>query len=392
LAPMKPIKLLPKKTPKGWRVNIPATLSESGKRQRLYFHTRDDAERFASPLRRDCRLGSSDRILPPLKARFAVRAFELLGQKPPEELIQAVKAWIAQRDHASKSVTFMEACSAFVSSPSKNHLTEKYRWHFGNYPKRFARIALKLLVEISSSDLEKELSQMTASARNTASAHLSSLWSFSIKRGWARVNPLRNLERLHIPKPQIHILTAKQLRRLFVATIRLHPELVPLLAVEVFAGVRPIESEKIGWDTVDLEDGILTIPDPIAKTRIGRHIEMHPTLIEWLEWYRSTGRNTQGKICPHPHMTLRTYLRKIRCRAGLNPWHQDVLRHVFASASLASDWRNIGKLCLELGHSSQKMLHRHYARSMKRKDAVAVFSVRPMGMKKVGRIKTKPTL
>jgi integrase len=378
---MKSIKLRPKRTPKGWRINIPATLSESGKRQRLFFPTRDDAERFAAPLRKDYRLGNSDRVLSPVRARFAVRAFDLLGSKPPEELIQAVKAWIAQKDLASKSVTFMEACSAFATSPSKNHLTQKYRWHFGNYPKRFARIASKLLVEISSSDLEKELSQMTASARNTASAHLSSLWSFSIKRGWAKVNPLRNLERLHVPKPKIHILTAKQVRRLFVATIRLYPELVPLIAIETFAGVRPLESEKLSWGTVDMEDAILTIPDPIAKTRIGRHIEMHPTLIEWLEWHRTTGRNTQGRICPHPHMTLRRCLRKIRCRAGLNPWHQDVLRHVFASTSLASDWRDIGKLCLELGHSSQKMLHRHYARSMKRKDAVAIFSVKPMRMK-----------
>jgi integrase len=87
-----------------------------------------------------------------------------------------------------------------------------------------------------------------------------------------------------------------------------------------------------------------------------------------------------GTICPHPHMTLRRYLRKIRSRSGLNPWHQDVLRHVFASAALASDWRDIGNLCLELGHSSQKMLHRHYVRSMKRKDAVAIFEVIPMRM------------
>jgi len=65
------------------------------------------------------------------------------------------------------------------------------------------------------------------------------------------VNPLKNLERSHIPKPKIHILTAKQLRRLLVATIRLHPELVPLLAIEVFAGVRPLESEKIRWENVD---------------------------------------------------------------------------------------------------------------------------------------------
>lgn len=283
-----------------------------------------------------------------------------------------------QKERESKSVTFVEACEAFVTSPFKAHLTETYRKSFLYYRNRFTSITSKLLVEISTSEIHQEFSGMSPSARNTASAHLSSLWSFSIKRGWATVNPLKNLDRSHTPKPKIHILTAKQLRRLFVATIRLHPELVPLIAIEVFAGVRPIESEKIRWENVDMEDGILTIPDPIAKTRIGRHIEMHQTLRDWLEWHRSRGEVTEGRICPHPHMTLRRYLRKIRSRSGLIPWHQDVLRHVFASASLASDWRDIGKLCLELGHSSQKMLHRHYARSMRRKDAVTIFQVRPM--------------
>lgn len=378
---MKPIKLLPKKTPKGWRINIPAVVSESGKRQRLFFPTREEAERFALPLRRDCREGKSNKLLPSTQSRFAIRAFELLGERPPEELLQAVKLWIDQSDQASKSVRFVNACAAFVTSESKAHLTKRYLWHFQRHPQRFSAIANKLIFNITTADIQREIAAMPPNSRNTAIATLSSLWSFSIKKGWAKENPLRSLERSHIPKPKIHILTAKQLRRLFVATIRLHPGLVPLMAIQTFAGVRPLESEKITWDNVDMEDGILTIPDPIAKTRIGRHIEMHQTLQEWLEWHRSAGGKTKGRICPHPHMTLRRYLRKIRGRAGLNPWHQDVLRHVFASASLASDWRDIGKLCLELGHSSQKMLHRHYARSMKRKDAVAVFSVKPMRMK-----------
>jgi len=377
---MKPIKLLPKKSKKGWRLNIPPLLSESGKRQRLFFPSKENAERIAVPLRKTLRMGEIQRILPFTKSRFAIRAYELLGERPPEELIQAVKLWLEKNDHASKSITFIEACEAFVLSPYKAHLTEAYRNYFLYYRKRFTRIASKLLVDITTADIHHEFSSMTPSARNTALAHLSSLWSFSIKRGWATVNLLKYLDRAHVPKPKIYILTAKQLRRLFVATIRLHPELVPLVAIEVFAGVRPIESEKIRWENLDLEDGILTVPDPIAKTRIGRHIEMHQTLKDWLEWHRSRGGKTEGTICPHPHMTLRRYLRKIRSRSGLIPWHQDVLRHVFASASLASDWRDIGKLCLELGHSSQKMLHRHYARSMKRKDAVAIFEVIPMRM------------
>lgn len=375
---MKPLRLIPKKTPKGWRINVPPILSENGKRQRFFFASRDKAEQFVSPIRKKYKSGSFDRVLSPTKSLFAYRAFELLGDRPPEELFQAVKRWLEQREQECASVTFAQACEAFFTSPYKAHLTATYRKYFLFYSKRFSTIAAKLLVKISTKDLQRELSQMTPSARNTTKSHLSSLWSFSIKRGWAMENPLRNLERLHTPRPKIHILTAKQLRRLFVAAIRIQPELVPLMAIQAFAGARPLESVKLCWDNVDLEDGILTIPDAAAKTRIGRHIEMHQTLKRWLEWHQSAGGNRQGRICPYPHTTLRRYLRKIRCRAGLNPWRQDTLRHVFASASLASEWRDIGKLCLELGHSSQKMLHRHYARSMKRKDAVAVFGVGPM--------------
>ena len=378
---MRPIKLRPKRTQKGWSINIPPILSETCKRRRLFFRSRDEAEQFAAPIRKSYRSGSIHRILPSTQSQFAVRAFEILGNRPPEVIFQAVKLWMDQKEQESKSVTFVEACEAFVESPFKTHLTATYRNSFLYYRKRFTKIASKLLVEITTADIQQEFSKMSPSARNTSSAHLSSLWSFSIKRGWAMVNPLKNLDRSHIPKPKIHILTAKQLRRLFVATMRLHPELLPLIAIEVFAGVRPIESEKIRWENVDMEDGILTVPDAIAKTRIGRHIEMHQTLKDWLEWHRSRGGKTDGMICPHPHMTLRRYLRQIRQRAGLIPWHQDVLRHVFASASLASDWRDIGKLCLELGHSSQKMLHRHYARSMRRKDGLAIFQVRPMRLK-----------
>jgi len=378
---MKPIKLRPKRTKKGWSIDIPPLLSETGKRRRLFFPSRDQAERFAAPIRKTYRRGGIHKVLPSNQSQFAARAFEILGDRPPEVIFQAVKLWLEQREQESKSVTFNDACESFVSSPFKAHLTAGYRNAFLYYRNRFTKITSKLLVEITTADIHEEFSGMSPSARNTAAAHLSSLWSFSIKRGWAMVNPLKNLDRSHTPKPKIHIFTAKQLRRLFVATIRLHPELVPLLAIEVFAGVRPIESEKIRWENVDLEDGILTIPDPIAKTRIGRHIEMHQTLIDWLEWHRSRGGKTDGMICPHPHMTLRRYLRKNRSRSGLIPWHQDVLRHVFASAALASDWRDIGKLCLELGHSSQKMLHRHYARSMRRKDAAGIFNIKPIRTK-----------
>ena len=407
---MKPVKMTPKKTVHGWQLNIPPHLSESGKRQRRYFRSKDEAERHAIPLRKGYREGIADKLLPSAQSRFAARAYEILGDRPPEEVIAAVTLWMEKADHASKSITFRAACEKFREAESKSHLTEKYLLNFKHYPERFSSIADKLLVDISTSDLEVELSRLPAVAKNTTAAHLSSLWSFSIPKEWARVNPLDNLERVHTRKPTIPILNARQVRLLLVATIRLHPELVPLIAVETFAGIRPVESEKLRWENIDFDDSIITVPDAIAKTRIGRHIEMHPTLVSWLKWHKEHGGSVAGKLCPPmPKRTkenkrkgrpappvdpeevspsiLRQRLRAIRKRAKIEPWPQDVLRHTFASASLSSDWRDIGKLCLELGHSSQKMLSRHYARSMRKKAGEAVFQVLPMKVKSVTKSK-----
>jgi len=401
---MKPVKLTPRKTSEGWLLNIPAALSDSGKRQRRFFPSRDEAEKTAGPLRLKYREGTAGNILPPDQHRAAVEALNKLEGRDPQELVAAVKLWMETHDHASKSITFKKACEEFRTAKSKSHLTEKYLLNFKRYPDRFSCIADKLLVNISTADLEKELSHLPAPAKNTAADHLSSLWSFSIPKAWAILNPLDNLERAHVKKPTIPILTSRQVRLLFVATLRLYPEMVPFIAVEVFAGIRPEESEKLRWEHIDMEDNIITIPDEISKTRICRHIEMHDTLVSWLQWHKDHGGLTTGKVCPpmpkrikktkkkgkpapppDPEeispAILRHRLRAIRKRAKIVPWPQDVLRHTFASASLASEWRNIGKLCMELGHSDQKMLSRHYARSMRRKAGEAVFQVLPMRMK-----------
>ncbi len=401
LVPMKALKFEPKKTADGWMLSIPPALSDNGKRQRKFFTSKDKAEKEAAPLRERYRSGKAGNILPPVQHRAALEAFRILGERDPLELVAAVKELLERSDHAGKSITFREACEKFRVAKDKAHLTAKYRLNFKHYPERFTSIADKLLVEISTADLEKELSALPPYAKNTAAAHLSSLWSFAIPKEWARVNPVDNVVRAYAPKPTIPILTAKQLRRLFVSTIRLYPDMVPMLAVEVFAGIRPVESEKLRWEHIDFEDGIIDIPDEIAKTRIGRHITMHPTLIAWLNWHIENGGSNTGKICPPlPKRTkanprkgkkappvdpeerspqvLRQRLRSIRTRAGITPWPQDVLRHTFASAAIASKHRDIGHLCLELGHSSQKMLSRHYLRtSMREKEGKAVFGVTP---------------
>lgn len=373
---MKPIKLIPKKTAKGWCLNIPAQLTPAGKRQRQYFPSRDAAERKAAPLREMHRAGESRAsILPPSLARLAERAFQLLENRPPEDIVAAALAWMESQSLSASSVTFRDAAAAYREA--KSFRTHRYLENFRRFPDRFSKFADTLISEIKTKDIEREISALPASARNTTLSHLAALWSFAIRREWARENPIQKVERAHVAAPGVPVLTAKQLRRLFVAALRLHPEIVPMMAIETFAGVRPAEAAKIRWEDIDPADNVLTVTATAAKTRRARHVTLHPQAVAWLDWHRSTGGSTTGTICPHPEMTLRRYLRAIHDRAGIKPWPQDCLRHTFASVALAAGWRDIGGLCLDLGHTSQAMLHKHYHRAIRKVEADRVFAVAP---------------
>lgn len=375
---MKAIQIKPIKTPEGWRINIPPHISSTQKRQRLFFSTRDEAERHAAPLREKIRSGEANTsILPPSAARIARRAFEILGDLPNEELIAAATSWVRARDIEANSITFAEAVKNFCEA--RSHRTAKYLSDYRRFPQRFSPLAEKLLVRITSSDLEKLLYPLPPVARNATIDRLGVLFNYSIKRGWLIENPIQKIDRSHTAPPPIHTLPAKQIRRLFVKAIRRQPDLVPMLAIEFFCGVRPTEATKISWSDFDFEEGegILTVPASAAKTRRARHIAIHPTARAWLDWHLKRNPGASGALCQHAEVTLRRRLREIRTAAKIVPWPQDCARHTFASASLAAGWRDIGGLCLDLGHTSQAMLHKHYHRALRRGPAEAVFAVMP---------------
>ena len=73
--------IIPKETPEGVRVSIPATLSKDGKRHRKFFHTMSEAEKFAASLRnqRDSSLNNTA-----INADLAVKAALPTPKRPKD--------------------------------------------------------------------------------------------------------------------------------------------------------------------------------------------------------------------------------------------------------------------------------------------------------------------
>ena len=371
--------LTPKRTAKGWLLNIPARMSASGTRQRFYFPSRDAALKESLALRAKHREGdSAGLVLPRADGLAAEKALALIHGAGfgAHALIEAAESYIADRDHRAGSVPFAEAVKSYAAA--RTHRTQKHLGDILRTATRFAGLAPRLCADITGHDVEDALAGLPGPSRNHNLRLMRSVFAFAVRRGWCKDNPAGRADFAHTSPPSVPTITAKAARRLFVAALRLAPEIVPLIAVELFAGVRPAEAVRLKWENIDIAEGVLTVPREAAKTRRARHVAMHPNLQGWLAW--SIGDHAgdpAGPLCPLAPGTLRKRLRAIRCRAKLMPWGQDCLRHTFASAALACGWRDVGALCLDLGHTSPGVLFKHYHRAMRKTEGAAIFAVCP---------------
>jgi integrase len=106
-----------------------------------------------------------------------------------------------------------------------------------------------------------------------------------------------------------------------------------------------------------------------AKTASRRFVQIKDNLAAWLEPY--IGR--VGKVCPS---NLRKLLEADRTAAGLQTRPSNVLRHGFASYHLAH-FNDAAKLALELGHTDQELIFRHYRELVKPEQAEKYWNIRP---------------
>ena len=359
-------------------VNTPASLSDTGKRTRRYFATQDEARGACAELRaRFLNHGAAAPLLPPGQSDLASRVFKLLAKegKADETIFDAVKQHLERSKVDASSVTFAEACEKFAAAKAGKN-TPRHLADIRRLPKRFTNVADKLVSHIHYTELDAHLDKLPGPMKNLVLQQTRAVLNYAMKKEWAKENVVKRIDMADIAAPKILILSSQQIKALLYNAVKSDPELCPMLCIEVFAGVRPAEAEKIEWQNFDWDDNILTVPDTIAKTRRERHIGVHSILRSWLDWHVARGGRNVGRIAPVTGTPLRTRLRTLRMRAGITPWPQDCLRHTFASAALASGWRDIGSLCLDLGHTSPTMLHKHYHRAMKPAEGNAVFDIK----------------
>jgi integrase len=352
-----------------WKVELPARVTHSGKRQRFFFETRQDALSFceAERIRLSNHGTAGMAALSVDQLAQAAMAFETL--KPfGVTLNEVVKDWLVRQQAAQASIPFEAAMDAFLEwgtrSPSYTRSIRQTR-------NRLDSLHGRLLNTIAPADLTLAMDAMPASVRNLTIRILGGLFNYGIKRGHCADNPCKKLDLSRREALEIEIYTPAEVAAIFSTAEQHDAQLVPLLAISFFCGVRLAEVLRLDWSAIDLHENFVKLPASITKTRQARHIEVSENCHAWLSPHASN----VGRVVPCSPDVLRKRLAALKSRHSVRTIKHGP-RHCFASYWLAKHG-DINQLCRFMGHDDPETTFKHYAKAATKRDAEKFWALEP---------------
>jgi integrase len=173
--------------------------------------------------------------------------------------------------------------------------------------------------------------------------------------------------------------SASDVAAVMAAAESVAPVIVPTLAVQFFAGLRPGEAKGLRWENINFNEGFIRVMPETSKVRAARIVDLTPTLLKWLLPCRQPagpiGIKTQNQF--DYYMTRAGENHKgVIGQAGVK-WIQDGPRKTFATMHFAVN-QDAAKLAAILGHvNGQDVLYKHYRGLTTRKEAEKYWEISP---------------
>ena len=218
------------------------------------------------------------------------------------------------------------------------------------------------------------------------------MFRYALLENMLAVNPVAGIRKIRMDEKMPECFTVKDAAAIMAAAVEHAPLMVPTLAVQFFAGLRPGEALGLDWRCVDFTEKIIRITPESSKVRRTRIIDMNDTLLAWLEPYRQAA----GPLGIGSHGQWGFYMTRKDCdgkagvigAAGVD-WIQDGPRHTFASMHYATHG-DAAKLASIMGHTGgHDVLFRHYRGLVKKTEAEKFWQIRPAADEKSNLIRIK---
>src|SRR5882724_2845096 len=178
------------------------------------------------------------------------------------------------------------------------------------------------------------------------------LFSYAESRGIIERNPILRTAKPKLVDRPPQIFAIDELSALLEAGNRVAPDVVPMLAIGAFAGLREAEIQRLDWSEVDLARGHIEVKAAKAKSARRRIVPIQANLAAWLRPYIGM----TGHVVP---AAARGKLDRVRKASGLARWPKNGLRHSFASYRLAAI-HDAPRVAAELGHTTPQLLYSTY--------------------------------
>ncbi len=374
-------KRLPSRDGKEWCVNVPAVLSPTGKRQRLFFATEREADIESELLKtKKVNFGHSLLSLSPSRIAEAGACYQRLELEAPDvTLSDAVSEFLERHRVRIKSVPMSELWDAFITSRPKPGYRQDLRSAFARLEPLAPLIASEVTAQHITAALD--LAKFPPAYRKAVLGYLRAAFNFGIPR-WLKENPIDGVQFPKVVRDGVETIEPDRVERLLMDALLNDLELLPSRILEFFSGVRPDtddgEITQVLWSDIDFDakEHHVTIRPTVAKKERKRWIDLSVNALAWLDAYRAAGGQMNGHIVPFSASTLRRKRRLNAMSAGIQEWPQQGARHTWASCWLRQHG-DINKLVLQGGWESVSVVWDHYYQAVTPAIAAAFWNIFP---------------
>jgi integrase len=269
-------------------------------------------------------------------------------------------------------ITISQLADEVLETKRKDGRSRKYVEMLRLYFKRFCRdFGDRLIADITVEELDNWLRDLPVAPLTRADyrRNIGVLFSHAAQRRIIDSNPVGFTAKPKVIDTPPEIFTVDELCKLLESAQRQQPEVLPMLAIGAFAGLREAEIKRLDWTNVKLSRRHIDVTAAKAKSARRRIVPIQPNLAAWLRPYVEM----TGAVVP---FAARGKLERVRKSAGITRWPKNGLRHSFASYRLAAT-NDAPRVAAELGHATPQLLYSAYRELVAPEEAQRYWEIAP---------------
>jgi integrase len=359
---------------------------EGGKRKAGFHHTEEEARAEAAAVLKRLTIHGTAHEDFSTGERAAVLRWRELAREldiPPEvRLVDVVEEHARRYRAAMRSASLADAVEAHIER--RRALGRKART-LSDLEHRLGRMVRDLGGErwvgtVTGEEIDRWLEGLNLSPVSVGNFRRAAqgLFNFAVKRGWCEKNPVADTDRPSVPYKVPGTITPAQLARLLAECQRRHEEeggrwgeVLAVLALGAFCGLRTSEAVAMRWELASLAGGFVRVLNGKVENPRSRDATLTGTAAAWL----APLHKGEGRVFGVGERIFDRMRKELWEGLGLGEWPSNALRHSFASYRLA-ETKDAGRVSTELGNSVAVMLKR-YKRLVTEGEARAWFNVLP---------------